>query len=280
MKNPISKVSVLIAVFIFCSTIYPQDTYKLQYKFEKGKKYVYKIETNTDMTQQMMGREMKFNTITHNIASFNISNTKNDGSADIIFSLDSSYVKTNMAGHDTTIVLDQVIGKRIKMNISDLGKLNNYEIMDSILNDTWSNTIAQQSKNFFKVLNGKEVKIGDKWNTTQVDTIDNMGGKIVSTIDYNYTLAGTTEKLGHKCLNIPYTAKLKIEGKGNMRGVEIFIEGNGKSTGTDYLDANTGMNVYNESTVDNEMTLATTGQQTMTIPMSQTTKSVISLISD
>lgn len=280
MKNHLSKILVLLAAIVFCSTIYAQETYKLQYKFEKGKTYVYKIESNTDMTQQMMGREMKFNTVAHNIARFKIENTSDDGSADIIFSLDSSYIKTNMRGHDTTMVLDQMIGKRIEMNVSNLGKLYKYKILDTLVNNAWSNSIAQQSKNFFRVLNGKNIKVGDKWSATQIDTIDNMGGKIVSTIDFDYTLAGTAEKLGHKCLNIPYTAKIKIEGKGNMRGIDLFIEGNGKSSGTAYLDANTGMNVYIESTVDNEMTMATTGQQTMTIPISQSTKSVISLISD
>lgn len=280
MKFHLSKIFVLLAAVAFCSGIYAQDTYKLQYNFEKGKTYLYRIEATTDMTQEMMGQEMKFNTISNNVARFNIENTSDDGSADIIFSLDSAFVKSNIRGRDTTFNLDDMVGKKIKMNVSKLGELNSYTVIDSILDNNRTMSIAQESKNFFRVLNGKDIKVGDKWNTTQIDTIDNMGGKIVSNIDFEYTLTGIEEKLGHQCFKIPFTATIKIEGKGNMRGMDLFIEGNGKSSGTAYLDAKTGMNVYIESSVDNEMTVASTGQQTMTIPISQSTKNIITLIGD
>lgn len=280
MKNNLLKLFVILTAVVFCSSLYAQDAYKLQYKFEKGKTYLYRIEATTDISQEMMGQEMKFNTISNNVARFNIENTANDGSADIIFSLDSAYVKSNIRGKDTTFNLQDMIGKKIKMNVSELGRINTYTVLDSMQDNNRTLSVAQESKNFFRLLNGKETKAGDKWNSTEVDTINNMGGKIVSNIDYEYSLAGIEDKLGHQCYKIPFTAKIKIEGKGNMSGMDLFIEGNGKSSGTAYLDVKTGMNVYVESSVDNEMTIATSGQQTMTIPMSQSTKNVISLIGD
>jgi hypothetical protein len=124
----------------------------------------------------------------------------------------------------------------------------------------------------------KEVKIGEKWNSTTIDTVESMGGKIYHISNMEYTLSGKEKKQNHDCLKIDYIGTTSDTGKMMMNGMELFVEGNGKVKGTMYFDAKIGITVLDESTTDNEQTMAITGQQNMTIPMSVTSKSIKTLL--
>ncbi|MCL5029945.1 MAG: hypothetical protein M1480_13110 [Bacteroidetes bacterium] len=281
MKTFFLKAILLLGVsLIFASNAFSQEAYNLKYRFTKGKTYLYKNETALNSTQEVMGQEMKFNTTSQSVLRFNVNNVEENGDAEMMMSFDSLLVKTSMMGRDTTLDLSNLIGKRTEATVTPFGKVKDYEMIDSIDEKFKMMSISQQASQFFAQFAGTKIKEGETWNNSRIDTIKTMGSSIIDTMDFAYTLAGKESKLGHECFKIPFTTNSKMHGKGNMQGMDLFIEGTGKSTGTIYFDAQSGIIVYSETNMDNDMTMATSGQQSMVIPMTQSTKSTQTLISD
>ncbi len=278
-KKLMGLLSVIIALF-FCIKIYAQDAYNLEYKFTKGKTYTYQDNSSSRITQPMMGREMKINTSTKNKMDLKVEDVTSNGDGVLIFSVDSALVSSSGMGRDTTINLTDIIGKRLELNLSKFGDLIKYSELDTLEDDSRYLSVKQEAKHFFANLSDKEVKVGGNWNSTQVDTMNTMGGELVSNVNIVYTLAGKENKLGHDCYKLQFTANLKIQGEGNMRGIDITMDGTGKSTGEIYLDSSSRMLVYSKSNVDTNMNIVTGGAQAMTIPMSQSTVSERTLLSD
>jgi len=278
-KKLLGLFSIIIALF-FCMTIYAQDAYNLEYKFTKGKTYTYQDNSSSRITQTMMGREMKINTSTKNKLSIKVEDVTSNGDGVLIFSIDSALVSSSGMGRDTTLNLTDLIGKRLEINFSKFGDLIKYTELDTLEDDSRYLSVKQEAKHFFANLNDKEVKVGGTWNSTQVDTMNTMGGELVSNVDIVYTLVGKENKLGHDCYKIQFTANLKIQGEGNMRGVDITMDGTGKSTGELYLETSNRMLVYSKNDIDTKMDIVTGGAQAMTIPMSQSTVSERTLLSD
>ena len=223
---------------------------------------------------------MKFNTTSQSVLRFHVNDVVPNGDADMLISFDSLLVRTSMMGRDTTLDLSSLIGKRAKATVTSLGEVKNYEMVDAIDQKYQMMSISHQVSQFFAQLSGSNIKEGENWNNSRIDTIKSMGSTIIDTMDFVYTLASKESKLGHECFKIPYTANLKMHGSGNMQGMDLFIEGTGKITGTFYFDAESGMIVYSETEMNSDMTMATSGQQSMVIPMTQSTKSIQTLISD
>ena len=279
MKNNIYAFAVaLTAVFLFTSSLFAQETYNLSYKFSKGKTYLYKNETASNMTQEVMGREMKFDNTANDVVRFVVNDVASNGDAELVFSLDSAVVTTSMMGRDTTMDVSSQLGKRVKATITPIGEVKNFEELDSVAASNRFVSLSQVVNGFFARFAGKEIKTGDTWNNSVIDTIKNFGGAIIDTTDYVYTLAGKENKLGHNCLKIPFTSNLKLEGKGNMQGMDLYINGTGKASGTIYFDAENGMLIYSQTNMDNDMTMATSGAQSMVIPITQSVKATQSLI--
>ncbi len=270
--------AVFTVAFLSASSLFAQESFNLNYKFTKGKTYLYKNETTSNMTQEVMGREMKFDNISNDVVRFLVNDVASNGDADLTFSLDSAVVKTSMMGRDTTLDVSALLGKRVKATITPLGEVKNFEEVDSVSVQNRFVSISQVVNSFFARLAGKEIKTGDSWNGTVIDTIKNFGGAIIDTTDYVYTIAGKENKLGHSCVKIPFTSNLKLSGNGNMQGMELYINGTGKATGTIYFDAEDGLLVYQESNMDNNMTMATSGAQSMVIPITQSVIATQSLI--
>jgi hypothetical protein len=178
---------------------------------------------------------------------------------------------------DSTMVLNNLVGKRTRLTITPKGEVLKRETIDSVKADRMMSGVGLRELVRLPRLAAGPVKMGDKWNITQADTNELGGGKIVTTTKTAYTLAGKEKVQGHDCLKITYTGSSATAGKGAMMGMEFFVEGSGKTTGTLYFDAGKGMFVRNEAKVENESTMAATGQQNMTIPISSTTETVLSL---
>ncbi len=279
MKKYFYTLAVLItAGLISASSLFAQESYNLSYKFTKGKSYLYRNVTTSDMTQEAMGREMKFSNSSNDVVRFEVNDLASNGDADLIFTLDSAVVRTSMMGRDTTLDVSALLGKRVKATITPLGEVKKFEEVDSVSVQNRFVSISQLVNSFFARLAGKEIKTGDSWNGSVIDTIKNFGGAIIDTTNFVYTLAGKENKLGHSCLKIPFTSSLRLNGNGNMQGMELFINGNGKASGTIYFDAENGLLVYEESNMNNNMTMSTSGAQGMVIPMTQSVKVVQSLI--
>ena len=273
--NSIITLSLLL---LFITSLSAQDTYKLEYKFEKGRTYRYQDVAKTDMTQEMMGKEMKIKSEINTVIRLLVEEVTKNGNEVLLISADSMKVFSSTPMGDTTMVLSDLIGKRTRVILSKLGNVENREIVDSVKITGRAAGAAQRESIQFPKLSDKVVKIGDTWTATTEDTVNQMGGKIAVTGNYEYTLLGQGKKDDRDCLRITFTGKTTTEGKATMQGMEFFIDGSGKTNGTIYFDPKAGLVVYEETNSDSETNMALTGEQQMIIPITQVTKSTRTLI--
>ena len=174
----------------------------------------------------------------------------------------------------------ELIGKRSRQTISALGKKLKTEVVDSI---KLSALLAQAGGSRTSLLSlielpEKEVKNGDSWTTSQTDTFKQGNMKVVITPNATYTVGSEVDTLGYKCLRLAYKGTIKIKGEGTQMGMNVFVEGEGPVTGTAYFAPAEGLLVGTISDSNLEATIALTGQMTMTMPQSTSTKTTVMLV--
>lgn len=263
---------ILMCTFILFTAAVQAQSYKLRYNFEKGKNYNYELKLDAEITQTAMGQEMKMSNAGSIFSKITGESSDPKGNMTLLVSIDSGLVKSHNPMKDTTVSLSEFANKRTRLIISPEGKITSSEIVDSVKKGLESMGFTTRSLLMLAKLPVQDVKQGDTWKINDIDSVDMMGGKIVNTMDYSYTLAGTEQKLGHNCLKLAFTNDTKSNGKAKIMGMEFFIEGTGKTTGTVYFDAKAGLAVSTEMDTNSEMTMATTGQQNMIIPITQVIK--------
>lgn len=278
MKKLFVIIAVLICVAFLMSDIQAQETFKLNYKFKKGKTYRYKEMSDGKIKQEMMGREIKMTSGSEIVNKYVINNVDKNGNITLIFSAESAQMTSKSPMADTTLVLTELIDKRSKVVLNNLGKINSREIIDTVVFRSRMAGAAQRELIKFPIFSQNAVKFGDSWKSTLVDTIEQMGGKITTTTEIEYKLTGKEKKFYRDCLKIDFVGNINTEGKANMQGMELFIEGSGKTTGVLYFDPKAGLLIYEEADTDTETTMATTGEQAMMIPISQSVKSTRTLL--
>jgi hypothetical protein len=276
MKN--SKncyMTLLLLAIIALGFAQAQESMRLQYKFQKGKTYMFKAASSGESTQEAMGREMKMSSSFNLVARVVVEDVLADGGMILTISADSAVSRSKNPMMDTTMNLTYMVGKKMRVTLSPVGNVKNREVIDSVRYESRGvvGRVPQREVMGFLPLPEKPVKMGEKWTQSKVDTTESMGGKNISTSDIEYTLVGTEDKLGHKCLKIVYAGKTTITGRSSRMGMEMFTEGDGKTSGTIFFDLKQGVVIVSEKEDQNEMTMAMTGQQNMTIPMSSTNKS-------
>ena len=272
------SLAILCAAIVAVSTAAAQQATTLVYKFVPGKTYQYKSTSDGTIIQEMMGQEMKIENASSMTVSLTTDNVAQDGATTLVTKLVEGSTKVKNPMMDTTIAMTDMIGKRMKIRLKSDGTILGREIVDSVASEGRMRGAGQREAVRFHILPAKPVKSGDTWASTFVDTMDNMGGKIVNSVSSSYTIVGTETRNGANCLKVDYTGTITIEGSGTMQGMDIYIEGGGKVTGTMYFDPSLGMVLQDEAMTETESTIAVTGQQNMTIPMSQKAKTVQTLL--
>jgi hypothetical protein len=268
---------LLLVVCCFSLNTMAQESFSLKYGFENNKKYKYKMINDAIITQTVMGQEMKINSNGTVYTQFETEKINPDNII-LLISIDSAKFHVTMPMKDTTSDLSSMVGKKTRFTISNDGKVINKEVVDSVKGsqDLFVQVSGEMTK--FILLPEKEIKPGETWNTETTDSINMMGGSLRTKTNSTFTLAGKIDTLGHSCLKVDFKGKTVSEGKTKVMGMDLFIEGNGKLSGTYYFDAGKGLLIGSISNVDNEMTMATTGEQNMIIPISQSSKVIHSII--
>ncbi|MDR3625782.1 MAG: DUF6263 family protein [Ignavibacteriaceae bacterium] len=217
-----------------------------------------------------MGKQMKIDSDIHNVLKFHVEDVAANGDIQLTASLDSAVIKSSMMGKETTMNLSDLIGKRVAVVLTKFGETKSSAMIDTI-DGKYKNMmpLAEELKQFFQKLAGKDIKTGDSWSSSDIDTIKNLGDGVTRNLDMTYTLSGKESKNGYSCFKIPCTGKFKISGKASLQGMDFTVEGDGTITGTLFLDEKSCVMIESESTMSVQMTLATSGQQSMVIPITQ-----------
>ena len=270
MRKRMFKTAAALSILFFMSlNLHAQEAYSLKYKYEKGKSYQYNYDMTSKLTQEVMGKEIKVDSDIHNILTFNVEDVTG-GDINFVTTIDSAVLHNTAMGKENTMDLTDLIGKRCSVVMSDLGVVKNSSMIDT-LDEKYAHMapISEELKQFFTRLSSKDVKTGGSWNYQDVDTIKNLGDGVTRNLDVTATLAGKETMLGISCLKIPFTGKFKISGKANLQGMDFTVEGDGTISGTMYLGSKSKVMVERDLTMSIEMTLATSGQQSMVIPITQ-----------
>ncbi len=269
-KNHIILLLGLFAVI----QVYSQEKVSLSYKMEQGNTYRYKSEYTINSATEMMGNEMKGTTEIRHLIRFEVDSLKANGNMYLIISKEEASVHSNMMGRDTTIEQSNDIGKKTGIEIAPNGD----KVSTTLIDSTSPGTDLFFGNNELGYLPAGPVAIGETWNKTSVDTTDSEGQQIITTTEATYVLAGREEKNGRLCYKITYRKASELTGKLNQMGMDMFLEGEGETAGTFWFDNARGILIADESTMDQDVTIAITGQSQMTIPSTQSVKTRTYLI--
>jgi hypothetical protein len=275
--NPM-RIAVVALLALGAAGAAAQETLPLQYRFLKGSIYRFAETTEIASVQEMMGQEVKSTMTVRSVRRSAIDDVLENGTIVIVTSADSLVFSMKSPRMDTTMVMSDMIGKRRKVKMLPTGEIQSRETLDSVRVEGQLRGQAGRETAIAHRLPGKPVKTGDSWKASIADTNEAMGGRMATQMDLTYTVAGVEKRLGHDCLKITYTGTTALAGKQSRNGMEFYLEGVGKSTGTLYFDPVLGLPVLDETSTEQEMTLALTGQQNMTIPMTNTMKSTRTLL--
>jgi len=268
-KTTISIIALLLATSLQAIS---QEKFTLTYKMEKGKVYRYMSENSYSATQEMMGNEMTVTGDSKSIIRYETEDVATDGKLTMIVSLEESSVHTNMMGRDTTIKTTDLLDKKVRQEFSPAGKVLSQTKLDSTGGKGAGLSGRMLGDNDLILLPDKPVAIGEKWTVAGADTTKSEGNETITTYSSDYELVGKEIKNGHDCLKLTYKKTYEITGKLQQMGMDMFMEGEGDAAGTYWFDVTQGLLIADESTVNQDITMAITGQTQMTIPSSQVIK--------
>jgi len=273
MKHGLAVLGVMLLLSLEATRCVADDPVGLRFTMQPGKSYVYADQIRADVTQEMGGQEMKINSNSSVVSRFTVDGVREDGSISLTTVLDTLLSSVKSPGRDTTRLVTELMGKRSRVVISPLGKVLERSVIDSLKSvGPMTRGSAMRELMRFHILPEQKVVTGGQWTGATVDSNDAMGGKMTTVTTITYTLAGSENKAGRECLKITYTGTIAIEGRGTMMGAEVFSEGKGTLSGSWYFDPEAGITVAEEGIMDTDVTLAMTGQQNMTMPITSSSK--------
>ena len=255
-----------IFVFLFCQI--STSGQKLRYKFEKEKEYKYSTIVESKTSGQAMGQEFSMTSS----ADFNYSISLITADANVMTLMvrcEKFSIKINMPMmglNDSTIVMKEYIGKRIKVVMTDGGKTLSVVPIDTIPPSRVQMMASLTPSDIFKQimieLPEKEVDVNDSWKDNNTDTISRGGMEMLMKKDVDLKIIGSEKKNDLNCWKIALAGTNAIEGSGNQRGTDVTIDGTGKISGTMYIAPAEGVFVLSEQSNETEITTTVTGSQT------------------
>lgn len=269
----------LTAALLILSVVIPgtAQEFKTSLKVTKGQEYNYENTVVMDMTQSMAGQEIKVNNNSSATSKFVIDKVLPTGNVEILTSIWDVKSSTKAPMMDTTFSFSGKASPTYKLILDQYGNIISKEKVDTTgINNSMNSAFDMENKlsgsGMFCEFPQKNLQPGEKWSKSTSDSISNMGGKMGLVVNTDYTL-GEKESVDGKTLQkVSYTSAIEIGGKSKMQGMDLFIEGTGVQNGNMYLDPVTKVIIDNQSEIELDMNIAVSGQQSMTIPMTQKMK--------
>jgi hypothetical protein len=247
---------------------------ELHYKYEKGKTYHYSTVIESKTSGQSMGQEF---TMTSG-ADFDYSISllsMNGGVMTLTVKFEKFNIKINMpmmGFNDSTIVLREYNGKRIKVVMTDKGKTLSVVPIDTIPPSQIQMMAGLDPSDLFKQilleLPEKEIDMNGSWKKINPDTLSRGGMKMVMKPNIEFKVVGDEKKADYHCWKIGIAGTSSMEGSGSQRGADVTIDGNVKITGSAFIAPAEGVFVFSEQLNETELTTTATGSQTGASTMS------------
>lgn len=255
----------------------------LKYRMEPDQVFTYHNETTEFTTLEMMGQSME--TETNRPMTYSIKVTGLDDNENYLteITIDSIYWRSHSMQGDQEADVKSLIGESFGLTLSPLGKRVEFENMDRLPEiDLGQMAGTRDVKSLFESLlvelSQNPIKIGDSWKMTEEST-ENRNNLDITTIAETVNTLEGYETIGDtECLKIKSQTTGTLDGSGNMRGMDMVLEGDIEGPTTWFFDYKTGVLVKAISEIIVEATIAISGQANMTIPMVTESNSIINLI--
>ena len=243
--------------------------YRLEYKASGTTPLHYKAHTDFEAVQTMMGQEQKVNMVSDQYLSV----TSTGADSELIFSMtiDSGANVMMMPTGDTNRVPSPAIGKVRETRILSNGEQISSRWLDTTFANSQAGQQADQLGTFFFKLPTGSVDTGATWTQDKVDTvgIPNAQGRIIVNTNTNYKLVGKEDANGVSCAKIQFTGKITMKGSAAIQGMDFGIDGSGTVDGIALFDYGAGKVKNIAGSSDQDIVMATAGENAMTIPMSR-----------
>ncbi len=193
----------------------------------------------------------------------------------LLVTIDSAKTNVKSPQGSFSPEMSLVFGKSFNLTLSPLGKELKMSGADTIkynLGQAGERTLSSNFQTIFPDLPGKPVKIGDSWTTN--DTINVKEGAVnmrMTFVSVN-TLQGFEMVDGHECAKVTAKSTGKLGGEGEQMGANLHFDGDIQSNNVWYFAYNEGTFIKSISDGLSKGTVAVTGAQKMTIPMTMKTK--------
>ena len=263
------KSIVLIIAFLVSSMgIMAQKSWNPELKLKKGEVYKYQTTYVGTIVQSMGGMDMTMEMEGNSDMEITVASKEKD-----LYGISMKITLLNMSMKmppmmDTTMMItDMPISTFTTDKYGNASKL--VVQGEEKQNDFGMNMGSIGGNKTFQELPQNAIKTGDKWTSSHIDTTDFMGGSLVNISNIEYVCGEESKINDYKCLSINYISNIENAGSTQMQGMDFYIEGTGVQKGIVYIDIKTGLVIKEEITTENAMIMALSGQQNMTIPITQ-----------
>jgi len=275
----VALVVLLIALLTGCAAKRPfwGDVKKgliLEYRMPQDQALKYQFTSNMTQNLEVMGQSMK-NVINLGML-FSAKSKGIEGNNHLLLiTIDSAKTDVQSPQGNISPDMSPVFGKSFNMTLSPLGKELKMSGADTItysLGQAGERTLSSNFQTIFPDLPGKPVKIGDSWTTNDTINVKEGGVNMQMTFVSVNTLQGFETVDGHECAKVTAKSTGKLGGEGEQMGANLYFDGDIQSNDVWYFAYKEGVFVKSISDGLSEGTVAVTGAQKMTIPMTMETK--------
>jgi len=251
----------------------------LEYKMPAGRVLRYQDESEVREVADVMGMTNESRAVTTAQLSFQ-ANGRKDGNHLLGVTIEDWSTSIASSQGDMSLDMGPVKGKSFDMVLSPFGSEVDVSGAEAITYEsvTGQRNVASAFNIFFSDLPGQPVKIGDTWPSSFV--IEEKGGPMSMRVDAQgvNTLDGFEIVDGMECARISAAYTGTISGTGTQQGADLAISGTLKGTDIWHFAVKEGIYVGSAGDMINDITIAVSGAQTMTLPVTQTRKTAVKLI--
>lgn len=274
MKRVFLTLTLLFVFVIASNASFGQESVMLKYNFKEGKSFKTTMNLTNEMVQSMMGQEMKATSTVGVVSEYKISKVDAKNNATALVTILDLAATTVAMGKEDVVKKSDFKKENICAEYDQTGKSISGKLIDTT--EDFSKVGSFQGFVKLQILPAREVKVGEVWNEKQIDTVNNGPSNPMSfmttAMETEYTLVGKEMREGKNVYKISYKSSMELAGKGKQMNMDLFLEGTGEVTGFFYFDPAASITVYSEGNTEMNSTITVSGQQNMSIPMTQKVK--------
>lgn len=276
MKRAFLTLTLLFVFVIASNASFGQESVMMKYNFKEGKSFKTTMNTTNEMVQSMMGQDVNSSWTLNAVSEFKISKVDAKKNATALVTILDLSVTSVAMGKENVVKKSDFKKENICAEYNQTGKSISGKLIDTT--EDLSSIGSFQGFVKLQILPAREMKVGEVWNEKQIDTVNNGPANPISFIttatETEYTLVGKEIREGKNVYKVSYKSAMEIAGKGKQTNMDLFLEGTGEVTGFFYFDPAASITVYSEANTEKIATITVSGQQNMTIPTTQKTKTV------